>query len=276
MSIVSVSAPPAAAAFLRRFLVCVGWSGLGLVAVAVVLSDFLAPVPAGATHIGPLLSAPSARFPFGTDLAGRDMFSETLHGLSVTVAQACEAAAPAILAGGLLGFMSAHLPRPAGLVLRWAIGVLAAVPALLLAILALGLIGRGFAGIAAGLAVAPLAFMHAFDRAGAAGNSVYAGYARAMGVSASTLLRRDLAYEFRDRFVSSAARAFVTVTIVLATVGFLHFGAEPPQRDLGLMISDATATDMQAWWTAVFPALGLLILILLARLAAGPDEGARP
>jgi peptide/nickel transport system permease protein len=260
---------------LRRFTMAIGWSGLGLVALAVVLSDFLARTAAGAVHVVPPLAPPSPSVPFGADVLGRDILSETLHALNVTLANAAPAAFLAIVAGGLFGFVAARFPLPLRFALRWAIGVLAAVPALLLAILIIGLTARGFAGIAAGLAAAPLAFVRAFERAGAQGSSAQAEFARATGIAPSTLLRRDLAYEFRDTFLATAARALASVTIILSTVSFLGFGAVPPHRDLGLMIAAARTTYLDAWWTAAFPALALLILILLARLAAGLDEGER-
>jgi peptide/nickel transport system permease protein len=260
---------------MRRLSMAIGWSGLGLVALAVVLSDFLARVQAGAIHVAPALAPPSAPVPFGADLLGRDVLSETLHALNVTVVNAAPAALLAIVAGGLFGFTAARFPAPLRFVVRWAAGVLAAVPALLLAILLIGLTARGFAAVAAGLAAAPLAFVRAFDSARAQSNSVHAEYARATGIAPSTLLRRDLVYEFRNTFLSTAARALAAVTIILATVSFLGFGAVPPHRDLGLMIAAARTSYLDAWWTAAFPALALLILILLARLAAGLDEGER-
>jgi peptide/nickel transport system permease protein len=42
------------------------------------------------------------------------------------------------------------------------------------------------------------------------------------------------------------------------------------------MIAAGKATYLVAWWTAAFPALALLILVLCARLAAGLEEGERP
>lgn len=261
---------------LRRILAAAGWSGLGLIAIAVMLADFLARAPLGAVHTGPVLAAPSEAFPFGTDLLGRDMFSETLYGLSTTVAQAGTAALLALLAGGLLGFVTAHLPKPAGNVLRWAIGAFAAIPALLLALAIVALTARGYAGPAAGLAAAPLAFVRAFDRARAAGRLGHAEYARATGISASALLNRDLAYEFRDTLLPTLARALAAVAIILSTMSFLGFGALPPHRDLGLLIAAARTSYLQAWWTVAFPALALMLLILLARLAAGLEEGERP
>jgi len=265
---------PGEAPLLRAALRLLGWCGLGLIAVAVALGDFLARAPAGAAFVGPMLSAPSAEFPFGTDLLGRDLFSETLHGLSVSVSHALLGTLLAIALGGFFGAVAARLPRPAGLTLRGVFAIFASVPALLLAILVIGLSARFYAPLAAGFAAAPLAFVRAFDRVDV--NSAHAEYARATGISWTTLLRRDLTYEFRDTLGTVAARALAAVTIILSTVSFLGFGATPPARDLGLMIAAAKASYLHAWWTAAFPALALLVLILCARLAAGLDESERP
>ena len=262
-------------AALRKVLMIAGWSGLGLIAVAIALSDFLARVQAGTMHVGPSLLPPSEQFPFGTDFLGRDMLSETLHGLNVTVVAAAPAALLAIAVGSLSGFVAARFPSPFRFAIRWAMGVFSAIPALLVAILLIGLTTRGYVALAAGLAAAPLAFVRAFDRARAASRSAHAEYARATGIAPSALLRRDLAYEVRDTLLATAARALAAVTIILSTVSFLGFGAAPPHRDLGLMIAAAKPVYTQAWWTAAFPALALVIVILFARMAAGLEEGER-
>ncbi len=267
-----VSATPSLHAVLR----VAGWIGLGLIAVAVSLSEFLASAPAGATAIGPLLAPPSPLFHFGTDILGRDMLSETLHGLNETVRSALPATLTTLVAGALFGFVAARLPRPLALSLRGVIGILASIPALLLAVLVIGLTARGWAGIAAGLSAAPIAFVRAFERARAQARSTHSDYARATGISAATLLRRDLVYEFSDTLLSSAGRALAAVSIILSTVSFLGYGAVPPHRDLGLMIAASKAYYLHAWWTAAFPALALMLLILFARLAAGLDESERP
>ena len=273
----SVAVPSAnGAQSLRVALRISGWIGLGLIAVAVSLSDFLASVSANATGIGPLLAPPTAAFEFGTDILGRDMLSETLHGLSVTVRSALPAVLTALIFGALLGFVTARLPPAFSLTMRWLLGILAAVPALLLAILIIGLTARGWAGVAAGLSAAPLAFVRAFDRASMQARAAHFEYARATGISAGTLMRRDLIYEFSGTFSASAARALAAVVIILSTVSFLGFGTEPPHRDLGLMIAASKTYYLHAWWTAAFPALALIAVILFARLAAGLDEGERP
>lgn len=265
-----------AAQSLRSAIRIVGFSGLGILMVTMSLTGVIARAPADSTDVGPELTPPSASYPFGTDLLGRDMFSETVHGLSVTLSGALIAMLVAIAAGGLSGFIAARFPWRSGYALRFVAGIFSAVPALLLAILFVGIAGRMQLTIVAGLAAAPAAFARAFDRARRLGTSPHAVYARASGIRESTLLRRDLAYEFRDTFLSTAARALAAVTIVISTMSFLGFGAVPPARDLGLMIASARSAYIVGWWTAAFPALALLLVVLCARLAAGLEEGERP
>lgn len=272
----SVAAPPSSAPALRAALKAVGWAGLGIIGIAVSLSDFLIQSPAGTQGAAGFLLAPSAQFLFGTDILGRNVAAETLHALRQTVGLSLIGMTVALLTGSLTGFLTARLPIALSSVCRWLMGVLASIPALLIAILAIGIWSRDFAAIAVGLAAAPRGFVRAYDHAQGQERTAYAEYARATGITASALLRRDLVYEFRDAIFATAARALASVAITLSTVSFLGFGAVPPHRDLGLMIAASRTTFLDNWWTALFPILALTLLILCARLAAGLEEGERP
>ena len=261
---------------LRTAIKAIGWTGLGIIGIAVSLSDFLVQAPAGAQGDAGLLLPPSPQFLFGTDMLGRDIAAETLHALTQTVGLCLIGMTVALVAGSLAGFLTARIPIAISLICRWVMGVLASVPALLLAVLAIGIWSRDFSAIAVGLAAAPIGFVRAFDHARAQEKTAYAEYARATGITASALLRRDLVYEFRNAIFPTAARALASVAITLSTVSFLGFGAVPPHRDLGLMIAASRSTFLDQWWTAFFPILTLTLLILCARLAAGLEEGERP
>jgi peptide/nickel transport system permease protein len=138
------------------------------------------------------------------------------------------------------------------------------------------LAGHDLAAVAAGFAAAPAIFNRSFDRAMRLARSRHAVYARATGIPAMTLLRRDLVYEVRVNFINVAGRALASTTIVLATLSFLGFGTSPPHRDLGLVIAAARPNYLLVWWPVFFPALALTLLILFARLAAALDEGEPP
>jgi peptide/nickel transport system permease protein len=255
----------------------IGLAGLGVMAVLVGLAGAIAPAPPDAAGAALPLLPPSRDLAFGSDALGRDVLSETLHGLSVTAGHATLAAAIAIVIGALGGFFAARLPWQSGLVLRWLARILKSVPTLLLGLVFIGISGRSFAALAAGLAIAPSAFARSYDRALTLATSRHAEFARATGISWTTLVRRDLVYEVRNAFLTVAARALAAAAVLLATVSFFGFGATPPHRDLGLMIGAAYATarathDFHAWWTALFPALALVLLIFFARLAAAAEE----
>ncbi len=267
------STAPRTAPALRTLMRNIGFVGLGLIGIAVGLSDVLARAPANAVEVGLPLLPPSSQFPFGTDILGRDIASETLHALAVTATAAAFGALVTVLVGGFLGFVAARISWGIGLTLRWLAGILGAVPALLLGILFIGLADRGLAPLAAGLAAAPLAFARSFDRARESNRSRHAEFARATGISEGALLRRNLVYEFRDMFLINVTHALAVVATILATVSFLGFGAVPPHRDLGSMIGAAQEAYFEAWWTAAFPALALVTLILCARFISATEEG---
>ncbi|HEY5346934.1 MAG TPA: hypothetical protein VIJ72_01985 [Rhizomicrobium sp.] len=253
-----------------------GWLGLGSLLVLVSLSDFLAHAPADTRDAGPALSPPSHLYPFGTDVLGRDVMSEALHALSLTMSHVLLGSVVALVFSAFAGMVAARLPLLLRGPLRWAVGIMAALPALLLAMLFVGLASRASADIAAGLAVAPLGFARAFDAVRAQDRTRHAAFARATGISAMVLLRRDLVTDYRRNFLTLAARAFFGVTIAFSSLSFLGFGTVPPHRDLGLVIAAARTSYLTAWWTALFPALALLLLILCARLAGGAEESTAP
>jgi peptide/nickel transport system permease protein len=254
----------------------IGLVGLAVLAFLGIASGFIAPFEPGALNAGAPLIAPSVLHYFGTDALGRDVWSETLYGLTVTMSNAGGGFIVSLAAGTILGFLTAHWLGRTGIVVRGGMEVLVAIPALLLAILFSALLGQGFAAIAAGLAAAPAAFARAYDGAQKNLAAPYVMFARETGVDEVTLFRRDLTCEVRDSLVPIAARAFAAVTITLATMSFFGFGAIAPVRDLGLMIAASQSALPNAWWTALFPVTALALLILAARLAAGLAGGERP
>ena len=260
----------------RRIFVSLGLAGLGLVAVIVPLGNTIARAPAGALNVAPHSLSPNASYLFGTDARGRDVLSETVHALAVTFSTALIAAVVVVLVGAMAGFAAARAPLRLGVLLRTITGVMGAIPIVVLAVVIVSIAGHGFAAIAVGLAAAPGAFNRSFDRAAQLAQSRHAVYARATGIPAPTLLRRDLVYEVRGNVTNVAGRALASTITILATLSFFGFGAMPSHRDLGLMIADARPEYLNIWWSALFPALVLGLLIVFARLAAGLEEGEPP
>ena len=249
----------------------------GLLAVLILLGalhEQVAPFAAGAAGAGQPLAPPGALRPFGTDLLGRDLWSETLHATAATLSTAAAAFGLALVFGVFAGPAAAHLAGRTGTALRAAAHVFVSIPPLLLAVLLASLIGAGNFALAAGMAAAPAAFVRGFDRASGIRAAPFAQYARAGGASGFDLLRRDLLHELRETAIGTLLRLFASIMVMVSAMSFLGFGAAPPARDLGLMIASARASLPGAWWTAAGPVLMLALIVLAARLAARPGKDA--
>ena len=276
MTAAEIALAPKAELHWRKTAGAIGVTGLVALAMLAGIARFIAPFARGALQTGVPLSHPDAAHLFGTDLLGRDIWSETLYGLGLTMSDAGIGFLVVVAAGTIAGFLGGHALGRAGIAVRIGVDVLISIPALLSAILISVLLGQGHAAIAAGLAAAPAAFARAYDRARTHKAAPYADFARATGVDGFALFQRDLVCEMRDALLPIAARAFAAVTITLATMSFFGFGAVAPARDLGLLIAANQSALPAAWWTAAFPAAVLALLILCARLAAGLSGGERP
>jgi ABC-type dipeptide/oligopeptide/nickel transport system permease subunit len=258
----------------RRFATA-GLIVLAVLAVLAAAHRELAPYTLDQTNTGPVLASGSMAHLFGTDALGRDMLSETLYALAISMSDACVGFLVAMATGMLLGFAAGHLLGRFGIAVRVFMGVAASIPPLLLALLLSAAFNRGSVALAVGLATAPFTFVRVYDRVRAFLVDRHSIFAHA-GAEPMTLFRRDVIYEFHDLLAMSSARAFGSVAITLATMSFFGFGAAPPARDLGLMIASAQSFLPNAWWVAAAPALTLIVLVLAARLAAGLAENERP
>ena len=110
---------------LRRLPAVAAAVVLAAFALVAVLHNTLAPYRRGAVTDA-VLVPPGHAHPFGTDLLGRDVFSETIHALAVSVGDALVALIVVLLAGTLAGLLCAHLFRGSGAVLRTALGAIGA------------------------------------------------------------------------------------------------------------------------------------------------------
>ena len=122
-------------------------AGVGLVIILVMLTcallaPWIAPYDPGAMDASGRLSPPSAEHWFGTDHTGRDLFSRVIYGARMALLTGTGVVVIALFFGVLLGMLSAYFPR-LGLVLMRLVDVLMGIPALLLALAFVVILGKG-------------------------------------------------------------------------------------------------------------------------------------
>ena len=105
---------------------------VAMVAIAI-LAPLLGTMDPTATSLARRLREPSAQFPFGTDMLGRDLYSRVLYGARISLLVGFSVAIFSSLGGLLLGLIAGFMKRVDVVVMRIMDGLMA-IPGILLAI----------------------------------------------------------------------------------------------------------------------------------------------
>ena len=242
--------------------------GIGLTLLALILvAPWLAPVSPTQGSMA-ILEPPSAAHLFGTDLFGRDIFSRFMAGGQMLALMAIGAGLVATATGTIIGTTAGYLGGWTDTILMRGVDILLSMPPKLLVLVVAVSLPRnnvllvllvGFlmmpnaARIVRGLtqSIAALEFVAAAEVAGARFPTVLA-----FEILPNVLPRLVLEFALRTGFA----------VLILAGLNFLGVGISPPSPDWGLTINEGRETFMVAPWIGLFPALGIVLLVVSINL----------
>lgn len=231
-----------------------------LVAPQLVASgDPLATDPAAA------FTAPGVEHVFGTDQAGRDVFTRIVYGARTTLVTGLVATAAAVSGGLLCGVAAALSPAWVRALTLRCTEALLALPEFLVALLIVAYTGKGAAGVTAAVALATLPgyLRVAFTATRATVHTPAFESAKVMGVSG---LRLVAVYVLPSVVKTVAALAVLGVGVAILMITgltFLGLGLTPPAPDWGAMLNDAPNYFRRGWYLAVFPGAALVGTVML-------------
>lgn len=217
------------------------------------------------------LLPPSASHPLGTDSLGRDMLARLGHGALRTAGVALAVTAVSAVLGLLLG-MAARVG--AGLT-----EVVSTLPAVLAGLLTTAVTGPSAWGAA--LAVCMVAWTpYAAQAAALLEEERASGHTLAsisFGAGPRYLLRHHYLPAVLPAVLRNALLRLPTTVLVLASLGFLGLGEQPPTPEWGRLLSENQPYVELAPWTLLGPACALVLLSVLAVSAtpSGPNRARR-
>lgn len=244
---------------------------LAVVALAaVVIAGIAVGDAATATDFAQKNLAPGPAHPFGTDWMGRDMMLRTLAGLSTSVLVGLLAATASALIALVLGTVAALGGRRADAVVTWLIDLMMGVPHIVLLILISFALGKGFWGVAIGVAVTHWPSLARVVRAEVlqCKEAAFVSVARKLGQSPARIAARHMLPYVLPQFIVGLILLFPHAILHEAAITFLGFGLPPEQPAIGVILSESMAyLSAGMWWLAVFPGLALVAVVLLFDLA---------
>jgi peptide/nickel transport system permease protein len=118
----------------------IGAAVVALVILVAVCAPLLTPYEPSSL-LGRRLQGPSARFLFGTDELGRDVFTRVIYGTRISLYVGLIAVGLGVLLGGLVGVVSGYFGGLLDSLLMRVMDILLAFPGLVLAIVIAGMLG---------------------------------------------------------------------------------------------------------------------------------------
>jgi peptide/nickel transport system permease protein len=96
----------------------------------------------------------------------------------------------------------------------------------------------------------------------------YVTAARARGEGTFSVLLRDIGPNVLDVVLVEFAMRASWVVLLISSLSFLGFGANPPTPDWGLMVSENRSMLAVAPWTSIAPIIALSTLVIGLNMAA--------
>lgn len=217
---------------------------------------------------GAPLSGMSWEHPFGVDQLGRDVFSRAVHGGHIVITLAISSTLLGVVIGAALGLFSGYIRGWFDEVLMRLLEMMISIPFLVLALLAISMVGPELAGnalllvVVVGLVKVPRVARMARAAALDIVTRDFVTIARLRGESAWSVVRRELLPNATGVLLVEFAIRAGYAPVLIGSLGFLGFGMHPPTPEWGLMISENRFLIFTAPITVVGPGLMLASLVV--------------
>ncbi|MFS0821714.1 ABC transporter permease [Bacillus sp. 1P02SD] len=231
--------------------------------VAVILGSFLVDEGKIATNLQNRNAPPSFNRLFGTDWLGRDMFTRTVMGLSLSIWVGLIGAIGSTTIALFLG-MAATLGKVADLIVTWLIDLFLSVPHLVTLILIAFTLGGGFKGIVLGLALTHWPSLARVIRAEVmqVRSAEYVQVSKKMGKFTWWVAMHHILPHVFPQLLIGFMLMFPHVILHEAAITFLGLGMSPHEPAIGIILSESMKyLSSGMWWLAFFPGLCLLLIV---------------
>lgn len=248
--------------------------GLGIIIALVLVAAFapvIAPSPRDAgyqghpeVHFSEKYQSPSLAHLFGTDGAGRDIFSRTIFGLRLSLWIGVVVLTLAVLVGVPVGLIAGYIGGIPGAALMRITDVFLSVPPL---VLALGVSVALKANLTnAMIAIAavwwPWYARLTYGEVVSIKTEEFVEASRGIGASSFRTIFREILPNVIAPITVKISLDMGYAILVAAALGFIGLGAQPPTPELGTMVSQGRNNLPEVWWHSTFPGLAIFVTVL--------------
>lgn len=232
--------------------------------ITALFGPMLAPYKYTDQNLANKLQPPSEEHIFGTDQFGRDVYSRILVGSRDVLSVAGSGTALAVFFGLLLGLVSGYRGGLFDELIMRIMDVILSIPPLLLAMVILFSLGpsRFNVIIVVGFLYIPMVARVVRSVVLDLKTRQFVEAAKLRGENSLYILYREILPNVLPHLAVEASMRFSYSIFLVASLGFLGLGVQPPSPDWGLMVGEARTWFHQARWVLFFPAGAIAFLVV--------------
>jgi dipeptide transport system permease protein len=210
----------------------------------------------------------NAQFWLGTDGVGRDILSRLIHGARLSLLIGLVIVSVSLVLGICLGLIAGFFGGFVDFAIMRFADILLSMPALLLAIAIVAILGPSIVNSGLALSLVYLPHYVRLTRASVLTeiNKDYVISSRVAGAGALRLMFIVILPNCLAPLIVQATLGFSNAILDMAALGFLGLGAQAPLPEWGNMLATAREFIQSAWWVVTFPGLTILVTVLAFNL----------
>lgn len=214
-------------------------------------------------------SASGYTYWLGTDDQGRDLVSAIMYGLRTSLIVGFGSAFLSMAIGTTLGFLAAYYRGRTDAAIMRLVDLTLAFPAILVALIILGFLGKGVFNVVLALVITDWAFYGRSVRSAAIveTNKEYVLAAQCALVPARRIIFLHILPNCVSSLLVISTQQIARAIAIEATLSFLGLGVPVTEPSLGLLIFNGYAHVIAGkWWMSFYPGLALVIVIVTLNL----------
>lgn len=242
----------------------IGGGMLALLAILAIAAPFIAPHDPEAVEVQRVLGAPDLQHLFGSDVLGRDVLSRVIYALRVSLLVSISAVVASLIIAVPLGLLAGYFGGWVDSSISRTVDMILVLPAMLLAITFIAILGPGSVVATLAIAVIYLPILARVMRASTlvVTRNDYVAGSRARGASHLRVIVQHVAPNALGPVIVQASVLCAFALQLEAGLSFLGLGAQPPTPSLGGMLADGRDVLSQAPWVEIFPGLAIVVAVL--------------
>ncbi len=246
----------------------IGGALLALLVAAALLAPWISPYDPARMGVGKRLLSPGARYLFGTDEFGRDLFSRVLAGARLSLGIGAVAVCTGLVLGGAIGLLAAFTGQVVRSALLRVIDVLYSFPDTLIALSLVAFLGPGITNATLAIAISLIPFYARVTYGLAAAESArpYIEAARLAGIGHARLVRVHVMPNIAQSLIVMGTLGFSSAILSAAGLSFLGLGVQPPSPEWGAILSSGRNYITKAPWILLFPGLAIVVTVMALNL----------